>query len=139
MLKDRFRLHKEVHHGKRSRKKRLGTLFTDFSRCCSWQFYQPADKRSCRPVVAEFWKKVRMSKTSYLKLTRICSDFRTDNQIHHWQYYWNYCRCDYISFHLRFYHSRFFRLVKGTIFAYQNNLNLRVFFLKSNCLFFSHN
>ena len=40
MLKDRFRLHKEVHHGKRSRKKRLGTLFTDFSRCCSWQLYQ---------------------------------------------------------------------------------------------------
>ena len=139
MLKDRFRLHKEVHHGKRSREKRLGTLFTDFSRCCSWQLYQPADKRSCRPVVAEFWKKFRINKTTYLKLRRIGSDFLTDNKIHHWQYHRNYCCRYYLPLYLGFYHSRFFRLVKGTVFTYQNNLNLRVFFLKSNCLFFSHN
>ncbi len=109
-------------------KKRLGTLFTDFSRCCSWQLYQPADKRSCRPVVAEFWKKFWISKTTYLKLRRIGSDFRTDNQIHHWQYHRNYCCCYYLPLYLGFYHSRFFRLVKGTVFTYQNNLNLRVFF-----------
>ena len=95
--------------------------------------------RSCRPVVAEFWKKFRISKTTYLKLRRIGSDFRTDNQIHHWQYHRNYCCRYYLPLYLGFYHSRFFRLVKGTVFAYQNNLNLRVFFLKSNCLFFSHN
>jgi len=94
---------------------------------------------SCRPVVAEFWKKFRISKTTYLKLRRIGSDFRTDNQIHHWQYHRNYCCRYYLPLYLGFYHSRFFRLVKGTIFTYQNNLNLRVFFLKSNCLFFSHN
>ena len=82
-----------------------------------------------------FW----ISKTTYLKLRRIGSDFRTDNQIHHWQYHRNYCCCYYLPLYLGFYHSRFFRLVKGTVFTYQNNLNLRVFFLKSNCLFFSHN
>ena len=63
----------------------------------------------------------------------------TYNQIHHWQYHRNYCCRYYLPLYLGFYHSRFFRLVKGTVFAYQNNLNLRVFFLKSNCLFFSHN
>ena len=80
-----------------------------------------------------------ISKTTYLKLRRIGSDFRTDNQIHHWQYHRNYCCRYYLPLYLGFYHSRFFRLVKGTVFTYQNNLNLRVFFLKSNCLFFSHN
>lgn len=102
-------------------------------------FISQLTKRSCRPVVAEFWKKFRINKTTYLKLRRIGSDFRTDNQIHHWQYHRNYCCRYYLPLYLGFYHSRFFRLVKGTVFTYQNNLNLRVFFLKSNCLFFSHN
>ena len=68
MLKDRFRLHKEVHHGKRSRKKRLGTLFTDFSRCCSWQLYQPADKRVAGLSWLNFGKSFGLAKPLTLNL-----------------------------------------------------------------------